>query len=117
VATGTDFKSAVMASLSAGGKTRMPRRGEALLIGQPAAGGLIRMLVPRRYRWIDAWMTRNFVRSKAIDRLAIAVLDELSDHQSGYQMVISAREDGHHGPTSTHPRLDRLAAAARQEWA
>jgi hypothetical protein len=118
MATAPDFKAMVMESVrrsSADG--RLPRRGEALLIGQAASGGLIRLRVPRVYRWFDALVVRGFIKQKALDRLGILIGDDYQYGKSSrFRLAIMDRGDAKARGVSSDRDLARLARAARQEW-
>lgn len=94
MATAPDFKAMVMESVRrSSAEGRLPRRGEALLIGHAASGGLIRLRVPRVYRWFDALMVRGFIKQKALDGLGILIGDDYqaaSRAGSGWPSLIVA---------------------------
>src|SRR5260370_38395695 len=86
VATSADFKATVQSALERPADSRIPRRGEILLLGTTAGGSWVRLKIPRRYRWIASPMVRGFVREKGIDRLAIAVV---ADPSQPRQMLVA----------------------------
>jgi hypothetical protein len=118
VGTAPDFKAMVMESIKRSvAEGRQPRRGEALLIGQAASGGLIRLKIPRRYRLFDTLMVRAFVKRKEVDRLGIVVGDDSPERNSKrFGVALIDRADVEIRAGSLDPRIAKLARAAQQGW-
>ena len=117
VATSGDFKAMVLESVNrSAAEGRSLRRGEVLLIGQAAFGGLIRLRIPRRYRLFDALMVRGFIKQKGLERLGILVADDLEEGQPRFLLALVNRDDALVQGGSADPNLVRLSRAATQEW-
>src|SRR5260370_36195221 len=113
-----DFKAMVMESVRrSAAEGRLPARGEALLIGQADAGGLIKVRISRRYRWFDAYMVRGLIQLKALDRLGILIGDDFDKNMPGRGLLALVDREGivDEG-AGADPRLARLAHAARGAW-
>lgn len=111
-----DFKATVNAAVSQGGPTTMPDRGEVVLLGQKDRGELVRVRVPRGLRWFDALIARSFVRSRAIDRLAVIVLEKDSaDSPRSFRIGLTDRSDPE-GPDFVNPTVTKVIRAVRSEW-
>ena len=111
--TPSDFKAIVLDSLNRRGKAGMPRSGEVLLLGQDGDGLVIRLRIPRRYRWFDELMVRGFTKQKAIERLAIVIGGDTGQ----FLLTLVDRTSPAAPAGAADERLARLAGAAKLEWA
>jgi hypothetical protein len=92
-------------------------RGEVLLIGQVASGGLIRMRIPRLYRLFDALMVRGFIKQKALERLGIVIGgDSEEGNPKRILVALVSRADPVVERDTADRNLARLARAATEEW-
>ena len=102
-----DFKTTVVAALGQLGPGRRPRGHEVLLLGQSADGKLWSSTIRRRYWLLERMLVSAFIRSKALDRIAIVVPS---------RVLLLDRTDPIDAGTGQDRRIKRLSSAARNTW-
>jgi hypothetical protein len=117
VAESANFKATVEAIVGRPGDTRVPRRGEVVLLGTSAAGTWARFRIQRRYGLVASLLVRGFVVQKDLDRLAIVIPDDnLEEAPRRFRVAFAERDDVHGDEEISDRRLARLVVSARRQW-
>ena len=102
-----EFKTTVVDVLSQLGETGKPKGDEVLLLGQSADGSLWSRRIRHRYWLFENLLINSFIRTKALDRIAIVVPNKA---------LLIDRKDPIDAGAGQDKRIARLCSAARRVW-